>query len=167
MKSSTSDICITKQISPITLQTLSSLKQFDDVIADFERQLGRFDQSAALASPNPTSAVKAMEGELGLMIIHILEMSQLLPALRTSEKHARQYLVGNPHIANEMAKFDPLAALYAPPRVLIYSADGGTCISYDLPSSVFGRLDNSEINPIAIALDEKFETLAKRALTSA
>ncbi len=164
MTNSLSTICQTDQASPITLRTFSSLKQFDETIADFEKQLGKLDQVHALKASNMQTAVKSMEGELGLMIIHVLEMGDLLSSFVESHTRARQYLVGNPIIASLMAKLDPLAALYAPPRVLIYSTDGGTSISYDQPSSVFGRLNGEEILDIARDLDQKFETLVMCAL---
>ncbi len=157
-------ISTTEQTFPITLRSFNSSKPFDQVVFDFEKQLGRFDQAFALSSADPPTAVKAMEGELGLMIIHVLEMGALLPSLAASHTLARQYLVGNPNIASNMAKFDPLAALYAPPRVLIYTTEAGTCISYDQPSSVFGRLNSNDIMQTAIELDQKFETLAMRSL---
>ncbi|HKM76732.1 MAG TPA: DUF302 domain-containing protein, partial [Candidatus Bathyarchaeia archaeon] len=107
--------------------------------------------------------VKRMEGTSGLMILAMLEMG-LLPALVSSSTRARQYLVGNPLIASKMALHDTLAALYAPIRVLIYTREGKTCISYDQPSTTFGRLGSNDILQTSKDLDQKFETLARKSL---
>jgi uncharacterized protein (DUF302 family) len=153
-----------EHIAPITLLNFSSEKSFDDVIVDFEKQLGRFNQEKLLASSDLRASVKQMEGPSGLMIIAVLEMGKLLPSLVDSSTRTRQYLIGNPLIASQMAAFETLAALYAPPRVLVYTRDGKTWISYDKPSTVFGRFGKSEILQTAEDLDRKFEKLARNAL---
>jgi uncharacterized protein (DUF302 family) len=155
----------TEQMYPVNLLSFCSDKSFDEVISDFEKQLGKFDQDQALSSSSDlTDSVKHMEGVSGLMVIDILEMDRLLPALISSSTRARQYLIGNPLIASMMAQHNTLAALYAPPRVLIYTKDGKTWISYDLPSTTFGRLASKNIFQIAKDLDQKFETLVLEAL---
>lgn len=161
MVNSASSISLEERAYPILLETFSSRKPFERVIEDFEKQLGVFSEEKVLSSPNLQEAV---QGTSGLMIIHVLSMDRLLPALTSAAARARQYLVGNPLIASKMAAFDPLAALYAPPRVLIYTQDGETRISYDKPSSVFGRLGRDEILQTALDLDQKFELLARQAL---
>jgi hypothetical protein len=74
-------------------------------------------------------------------------------------------LIGNPLIADKMAKFDTLATLFAPPRVLLFTRDDQTCISYEQPSTTFGRLNSPEILEVANELDQKFEALAINALS--
>jgi hypothetical protein len=164
MINSTSSVSVEEHAYPISLVSFSSRKPFDEVIVAFEAQLGRLNEEKAISSTNLPSAIQSMEGTSGLMIIHVLNMDRLLPALAGSSNRARQYLVGNPLIASKMAAFDPLAALYAPPRVLIYIRDSATWISYDKPSSVFGRLGREEILQTAKDLDRKFESLARQAL---
>ena len=159
-----SDVSMTKQAYPINLLTFNSRKPFDEVISDFEKQLGRFDQNQALSLPTSfQDYVKRTEGSSGLMILTMLEMS-VLPELASSSTPARQYLVGNPLIASKMASHDTLAALYAPIRVLIYTHEGKTCISYDQPSTTFGRLGSNDILQTAKDLDEKFEALVRKSL---
>jgi hypothetical protein len=153
---------------PINLLTFSSGKPFDQVIADFEKQLGRLDQNKALSSPiGLTDAIKQMQGPTGLMIIGVLQMDQLLPSLVEIGAPVRHYMVGNPLIASKMAQHNTLAALYAPPRVLIYTRDAQTFISYDQPSTTFGRLDSDAILQTAKDLDQKFESLARLSLAQA
>jgi|AGTN01.3.fsa_nt_gi Domain of unknown function DUF302. len=165
MINSTTFTTVEEKTYPITLATYSSPKPFDAVIEDFEKELGWLNEQVALSSEDYATAIRQMEGPSGLMIIRVLDMERLIPAFQGSSR-ARQYLVGNPLIASEMAVFDHLAALYAPPRVLIYTREGATRISYDKPTSTFGRLRHDEILQIARVLDGKFETLARQALGS-
>jgi uncharacterized protein (DUF302 family) len=165
MIQSTSDISTTSNAYSINLLTFNSSKSFDEVASAFEKQLGRLDQEQALSAPGDfAERVQRMEGSSGLMIIAILEMDRLVPSLTASATHARQYLVGNPLIASQMAKLDTLAALYAPPRVLIYTRDEKTWIAYDQPSTTFGRLASDDILRTAKELDKKFENLVRQAL---
>jgi uncharacterized protein (DUF302 family) len=164
MNNKTENIQKLEQTNEVKLCSFNSHKPFDKVVSDFEQQLGRFDEMTALSSSNIQKTVKSMEGTSGLMIISTLEMGKLLPALLSSSIQAKQYLVGNPYIANTMAQHNTLAALYAPPRVLIYTKDEKTWISYDLPSASFGKLSSSKIDQTAKDLDQKFEKLARIAL---
>ena len=149
----------------INLLTFSSAKVYDQVLSDFEKQLGKLDQDKALSSGSDLiKSVQNMEGKTGLMIIGVLNMDALLPALISSGTRARQYLVGNPLIASKMAQHNTLAALYAPPRVLVYTGEGKTWISYDQPSTCFARLGSNAILETAKDLDQKFETLVRTAL---
>lgn len=165
MTDSTTTIKRYERTSETKLLEFSAKKPYEQVLVDFEKQLGRLDQDVALGSDDMKSAVESMAGELGLMIIHTLEMGALLPSLTSSKTHARQYLIGNPLIASQMAQFDPRAALFAPPRVLIHSSNDETHISYEIPSTTFGRLFHPAIDETALQLDEKFETLAQKSLT--
>jgi hypothetical protein len=165
MSNTASTTSCTEQKAEVTLLSFSAKKNYDQVIRDLERLLGALDQEKALAAKeNFESAVKAMEGPLGLMIISSLRMDMLVPSLAASQAHARQYLIGNPLIASKMTQHNALAALYAPIRLLVYSEDEKTVISYDRPSSSFARLNNEAINETAHALDEKFEELVTTAL---
>ena len=164
MIKATSNVSRMEEEYPINLLTFDSSKPFDEVISEFEKQLGKFDQNQALSSPADfPEYVKRMEGTSGLMILAMLEMG-VLPALVSSSTRARQYLVGNPLIASKMALHDTLAALYAPIRVLIYTRERKTCISYDQPSATFGRLGSNDILQTSKDLDQKFETLARKSL---
>jgi len=147
------------------LLTFNSSKSFDEVVSDFEKQLGRFDETRALSSRTEFAEyVGQTEGSSGLMIMATLEMGAL-PGLAASATRARQYLVGNPLIASKMASHDALAALHAPIRVLVYACNEKTCISYDKSSTTFGRLGSDAILVTAKDLDQKFEDLARKSLS--
>ena len=53
---------------------------------------------------------------------------------------ALQYEIGNPHTASKMTRHRLAAALYAPPRVVLYEDGNGNLIfEYDKPWSQFGQ----------------------------
>ena len=56
------------------------------------------------------------------------------------------------------------AGLYAPLRILVYeNASGIVMVEYDLPSSIFGTLNDDTITTIALSLDKKVSELIKKA----
>jgi hypothetical protein len=63
-----------------------------------------------------------------------------------------------------MHRYASGAALYAPLRLLIYEAeDGGACVEYDLPSSLFGQFGEENVSRMAESLDRKLEALISTA----
>lgn len=67
---------------------------------------------------------------------------------------AVQYEIGNPLTASMMTRYQLAAGLYAPLRVIIYEKDdGGSCIEYDLPSSLFGQFGDDRVTEVARGLD--------------
>ncbi|OCH84148.1 hypothetical protein OBBRIDRAFT_432331 [Obba rivulosa] len=75
------------------------------------------------------------------------------------------YTVGNALLAQTLLRHSLAASLHIPPRVLILArADGeGTCVVYDLPSSVIGPglvgSAHEELRAAAEAVDAKLERL--------
>lgn len=64
--------------------------------------------------------------------------------------------MGNPVIAETMARHDMDAMLYAPLRVLVREADDGTAVFVlDQPSTVFAGLGRDEITAVGHELDIK------------
>ncbi len=69
-------------------------------------------------------------------------------------RDAVQYEIGNPLTASTMTRYRLAAGLYAPLRVIIYEkSDGGSCIEYDLPSSLFGQFGDDRVMEVARGLD--------------
>jgi uncharacterized protein (DUF302 family) len=145
-------------------------KPFEEVAIAFERQLGTFDPDVlrATTESGDTEAAKAkigaMAGPSGLMLFGTQDHGALL-RLAGQKRKAVQYVVGNPLFALQMTQHDIRAGLYAPLRVLIYeNEEGGTCVEYDRPSSLFGQFGNDRISPTAAMLDRKLEDLVARAV---
>ena len=75
---------------------------------------------------------------------------------------AVEYLLGNHVIAETMFRHDPMALLYAPLRVLVYSdPDGNAVFSMDQPSSAFGSLGIAEVTEVGLSLDRKVAKLLR------
>jgi Domain of unknown function DUF302 len=69
-------------------------------------------------------------------------------------RNAVQYEIGNPLTASRMTRYRLAAGLYAPLRAIVYEkADGGSCIEYDLPSSLFGQFGDDRVADVARGLD--------------
>jgi uncharacterized protein (DUF302 family) len=149
---------------------LTTTKPFDQVRADFEQQLGRFDADAyrSLAAGENAETVRArveaMAGPSGFMIFATHDHGALLRLVGLTRK-AVQYVVGNPLYAIQMTRHAIGASLYAPLRVLLSETDAGeVCVEYDRPSSLFGQFGDDQIALVASSLDHKLEDLAATAL---
>ncbi len=150
---------------------LTTAKPFDQVRADFERQLGRFDPDAvnkSLAAGENAETVRAkiepMAGPSGLVLFAVYDHGSLLKIAGLARK-ALQYVVGNPLYAIQMTRHAIGASLYAPLRVLLYENDEGkACLEYDRPSSLFGQFGDDRIARTASSLDHKLEELAETAM---
>lgn len=157
--------------SPTTHINIRTQKSFEAVTSAIEKQLGKYDGAAiaqAIAAKLPPeeieSKIHAMEGSSGFMLFTVRDHGQLL-SLKGKQAFARQYEIGNPLIAIEMTQEDLRAAEYAPLRVLVYVGDDHmTHIDYDLPSTVFGRLDSASVDKVAKGLDDKLGALIANAL---
>src|SRR5262249_44783712 len=103
-------------------------------------------------------------GPSGFMLFAIHDHGSLL-GLVGPECKAVQYVLGNPLFAVEMTRHAIAASLYAPLRVLLYEDDnGGSCIEYDRPSSMFAQFGDDRIDQVAESLDLKLENLAAAAI---
>jgi len=148
---------------------LTSDKPFGKVTAAFEARLGKFDpevqKELARGGDLQTARTRmeAMVGPSGFMLFSTSDHGALLGIVGERRK-AVQYVVGNPLFAVEMTRHAIGAGLYAPLRVLIYEADGKTCIEYDKPSSLFGQFGDSQVDKMAASLDRKLADLAAEAM---
>jgi uncharacterized protein (DUF302 family) len=149
---------------------LTTEKPFDQVSAAFAARLGKFDPAAYEelrkgGDPERVRArIAAVAGPSGFMLFRTSDHGALL-RLAGQRRKAVQHLLGNPLFAVEMTRHAIGAALYAPLRVLIWETeDGGTCIEYDKPSSLFGQFSNAQVDEVAVSLDRKLADLAAEAM---
>jgi uncharacterized protein (DUF302 family) len=149
---------------------LTTTKPFDQVRADFERQLGSFDTGAyrsLAAGENPETVrgrIEAMAGPSGFLVFATHDHGGLLRLVGLA-RQAVQYVVGNPLYAVQMTPHAIGASLYAPLRMLIYETDEGkVCMEYDRPSSLFGQFGDDRIAQVASSLDHKLGDLAATAM---
>ena len=77
---------------------------------------------------------------------------------------AVQYEIGNPLTASSMTRHQLAAANYAPLRVTLYEPDiGGSCIEYDLPSSLFGQFGDDRVTMVGRGLDIAVDRVLRAA----
>src|SRR5437870_3456540 len=144
--------------------SISIEKTFGETCSSFESRMGRIDYAGfnkMLCEGESEMAVrdhiKAIEGQLGLMIFNVIDHGILL-SLAGKIARAKQYVVGNPLFALEMTEKDIRAGLYAPLR--IYIREDGTdksVIEYDLSSALFRQFQNAVIDRLAMMADQKLE----------
>jgi hypothetical protein len=115
-------------------------RPFVDVLAAFERRLGKFEPEVYQALPGGGAAetmrarIAAISSPSGFMLFGKTDHGTLLRIVGQQRK-AVQYVVGNPLFDIEMTRHAIGASLYAHLCVLIYETeDGKTCIEYDRPS---------------------------------
>jgi uncharacterized protein (DUF302 family) len=158
----------------ITIQhvTVTSRRDFAATIREFEKQIGMYDPEAvkSLGEPNPpieqlTAKIAAMAGSSGFMRFGgIHKFGELVALAGKPVEKANQYVIGNPLIALQMVRHKLGVGLYVPLRVLISEdATGVTHVEYDLPSSLLDQFGDSEVNAVALSLDQKLKALLSAA----
>jgi hypothetical protein len=141
---------------------------YDAFVASFEKLIGRYDPAALSAATTRgreglLEQFRAMEGEENLVLFQVYRMGSMSALFGTPRKGMR-FNVGNPTYAARMVAKDVRAGLYAPLSILVYETEAGkTRIEYELPSSVFGQLDNPQVDEIARPLDGKLERAFEKA----
>jgi uncharacterized protein (DUF302 family) len=91
----------------------------------------------------------------GLMVFASIDAGPLMAAAG-HRTHATEYLLGNHVVAETMFRHNPLALLYAPLRILVYSDDRDQAVfSLDQPSTLFASLGDSRITQVGHDLDTK------------
>ena len=164
--STTEGVDITSTPLPVEHIVIKTMKPYLEVKAGIEK-LGRFDDNMrAMLAKNDIEGLRAaaqrIQGVDGLAIHYIAPHGDLL-ALKGERRPLIAYYIGNVLSATEMTKINPAAGLYAPLRVVVYaSAEGGTTMEYDRPSSMFGQFKNAEIDAMAQSLDQRLMTFLKK-----
>jgi len=156
-------------VTTITIEHVSksSAKPIDEAIATFESNVGRGDMQriiGAVADGTEVSVVASMQAENELMILGVVDVGNAIPCLQRRGNRSKQYLVGNPLIANKMIPHHLEVCLYIPLRVFIGETDEGTIFVYDKPSSLLGQWDDERILEVAKQLDAKLEQLSEITL---
>jgi uncharacterized protein (DUF302 family) len=140
---------------------------FDDFRREFEAAAPVFDLNGVkqlIASGAGWPDIKAAaerNAPNGLLIFATIDIGQLMAVAGHATKCV-EYLLGNHVVAERMFRHDPITALYAPLRVVIYSdADDQAIFSLDQPSSVFAALGRAEIAAVGAELDGKVTRLLR------
>jgi hypothetical protein len=152
---------VTSTPLPVEHIVIRTKKPYPELKAAIEK-LGRFDDAMrAMLAKNDIEGLRAAAqraaGEDGLAIHYVALHGDLL-ALQGERRPLVAYYIGNILSASETA-----AGLYAPLRVVVYaSADGGTAMEYDRPTSMFGQFRSPQIDAVAQSLDQRLLTFLKK-----
>jgi len=108
--------------------------------------------------------LESLGGEQELILFNIIEHGELLRLEGITGTKAKQYQLGNPHMAARMTALNISSGLYAPLRILVHeNAQGKVQIEYDLPSSVFAQFNDPQITAVSKLMDSKLEKLLASA----
>jgi uncharacterized protein (DUF302 family) len=150
-------------INPVERISVETGFSFGELVAAFEKQLGRYDRTTGAELVRKQASwevvsmtIEAMAGPHGLMIMSHLELGRTV-SLKGILRQCSLYLVGNPLIASETA--DIRAGMLVPFRVEIYADESGAVLSYDRPSSSLASLRNKTLDALGLSLDGKMERL--------
>jgi uncharacterized protein (DUF302 family) len=151
--------------------SLTSSKQFDEVIAGVNAAIGHPDMAEFGRSTHEArsfaelkSAVEKGLSEAGLMLFMQLDHGAVVrkETGRETPKMIR-FIIGNPLIMKEMAKHVPDAGSYAPVTVLVDERADGVHLSYDRMASFLAPYGNSAALEVARNLDKKIENILRQA----
>lgn len=145
----------------------STTRGFDEVIRKFEAAVGSVENNGFSEIASSARGVSEFEEQIGSRegsggFMRFLTVDHGWMSRYGSSTRARMYTIGNPLIAKTMLRHSVAAGLNVPIRLLIYEdiANGTTCLTYDLPSSLMSALGNEEITEAAKKLDAKLIALA-------
>jgi hypothetical protein len=139
---------------------------FDHFTFHLEKALGILSPSALKAMgavpESMTRFLNSTNDENDLVLFNIYS-SKDLPGKRKSKK-IKQYQIGNRTIMLRMLAKQAAAGLYFPIQLLVYEKpDGKVAVEYDLPSSLFGRFNNPEIDADAMILENNLIKVIRAA----
>lgn len=154
---------------PIVRLTIDADVSFESFVEHFRRNLGVFDQAAYIAvAGNPhaaAEAVKAMEGDQGLMIFYSLDHGRALGMVGKSAK-AMRFILGNPLVAVQMTQYDVRAGQYVPLTIIAYENEKNHVrVEYDQPSTILSVCCSAHIDNIAHDLDRKLLLVVEHAIS--
>lgn len=151
--------------------TVTSSKPFEAVVAALETAIGH---------PDMVEFVKATQGartfaELESVVHRSLGRTELMMFMKLDHgailrketglnmpKNVR-FLIGNPLIMKEMAKYIPDAGSYAPVTILVDERSDGVHLSYDKMVSFLAPYGNPDALTVARDLDSKIENLLQES----
>jgi uncharacterized protein (DUF302 family) len=152
--------------------TITSTKEFDDVVAAVYSGLGRgenFGQAvrdwySARDRDEFDALVEPMAGSSGLLEFLSLDLGKVL-AIRDPDRSARllRIIAGNPVTMSKMTATVRDAGSYAPVTILVAERPDGVTVSYDRVASQIAPYAGSEASAIAEALDDAVVTLLRNA----
>ena len=145
--------------------TVATGLTYEALVESFERELGHWDPAVGKSLLARNAAWSEVESEVakmarghGMMIISRIHQGALAPLSGMTERSSL-YLVGNPVIATRILRIDPRGRFYVPMRVCLYDdgGSGGSCLTYDRPSSFLAALGRPELVEIGVLIDSRID----------
>jgi uncharacterized protein (DUF302 family) len=149
--------------------SVTSSKPFEMVVAALEAAIGHPDMVEFLKTTQGAqtfaeleSAVQKSLGRTGLMMFMKLDHGAILrKETKLNTPKIVRFLIGNPLIMKEMAKYIPDAGSYAPVTILVDERPDGVHLSYDKMASLLTLYGNPDALTVARDLDSKIEDLLR------
>src|ERR1700688_873722 len=151
--------------------SLTSSKPFDQVVAAVNAAIGHPDMAEFGRSTHEArsfaelkSTVEKGLSKVGLMVFMQLDQGAVVRKETGHETPKMiRFVIGNPLIMKEMAKYVPDAGSYAPVTILVDERPDGVHLTYDKMASLLAPYRNAEALAVARNLDSKIETLLRFA----
>jgi uncharacterized protein (DUF302 family) len=157
---------------PIQRVTVTSDRQFDDVVTAVYAGLGRSDDFDALIRRSSATrdrdefdaAIEPVAGSSGLIEFLSLDLGGVL-AIRDPGRSRRmlRIIAGNPVTMSKMTASAPDAGSYAPVTILVAERARGVTLSYDRVASAIAPYAGQEASSVAEGLDDAVLTLLRNA----
>jgi uncharacterized protein (DUF302 family) len=158
-------------VSKVEIDRLSmtSSKSFEAVLAALKAAIGRPDMVEFANAIRNAQAFAELErtvdqslGNTGLMMFMELDQGGILrKETGLNKPKIVRFLVGNPLIMKEMAKYVPDAGSYAPVTILVDERPDGVHLTYDTMASLLAPYQNAQALAVARNLDSKIENLLR------
>jgi len=147
--------------------SLTSSKSFEAVLAALKAAIGRPDMVEFANAIRNAQTFAELErtvdqslGNTGLMMFMELDQGGILrKETGLNKPKIVRFLIGNPLIMKEMARYVPDAGSYAPVTILVDERPDGVHLTYDRMASLLAPYQNAQALAVARNLDSKIETL--------
>jgi hypothetical protein len=156
-------------ILELVVQRFSTIsrKDFHDVVADLQLQVGRPDiaeftraMSAAKSQAELEGIVESAVGSSGFIEFGRFNLGSVVrKGGGAATTHVLRILLGNPMIMARIARHVSDAASYTPVTVLLDARHDGVHLSYDRMTSLIAPYQSAEAMEAARELDAKVEAL--------
>src|SRR6185437_12565163 len=152
--------------------SLSSSKSFDQVVAALNSAVGHPDMTEFWKSTHSAQSDAELQntiekglGRTGLMLFVEFDHGAIVrKGTGGATPRMIRFVIGNPLIMREMAKYVPDAGSYAPVTILVDERADGVHLSYDRMASFLAPYQDAAALEVARDLDAKVETLLATAV---
>lgn len=148
-------VTTTRKVFEVIHVVIEASTPFDTVRSALEATLPPIDpEIPVLLQDGLTDRLRQRLEAAPELSIFVTRDHGMLLGIYGAPRKAVQYEIGNPLTASSMTCHELAAANYAPLRVVLYEPDdGGSCIEYDLPSSLFGQFGDERVTEVGRGLD--------------